>query len=119
MAKAQQWAGRCLAGVSEDLCIPAGSGLSAVELSTMNSSLDRVKCLSCCIYISLIAASNEGGHVEVPSTGPGNSFSICLNLCVCVHVHVSSFEDDIKNSKDLADSCILNWDWGQKSDLPS
>lgn len=70
--------------------LPTGSGVSAVELSTEQSHLYSVKCLSCCPYISLISVSNEGSCVDVPSTGPGSLFSICLNVCVCV----SSFEDD-------------------------
>lgn len=38
--------------------------------------------------------------MEVPSTGPGGSFSMCLNLSLRVSFCLSvSFEDDNKNSK--------------------
>lgn len=67
-----------LAGVSEDWGVPIGSGLSAVELSTMNCSSTEFKAGHGALNISLISVSSEGSHVKVPSPGPGNSFSICL-----------------------------------------
>ena len=53
---------------------------------------------------------------EVSSMGPRNSFrKSSMHVCVCV----SSFENNIKHSKGLAGSHILNWDWNQKNNLPS
>ena len=76
----------CLAGVSEDWCVPTGSGLSAVELSTVQPA--ELNADPVVLDIPLIAVSTQGCHVKVSSAGPGNSFSICLSVCVCVCVYV-------------------------------
>ena len=74
-----------LAGVSEDSCVPAGSGLSAEELSTMNSSCAEFNASHVLLNISSSSVSVRA-VTEVSSTGPESSLRISLQcmfvLCV-------------------------------------
>lgn len=73
-----------LAGVSEDSCVPAGSGLSAEELSTMKSSCaESMPVMFCSIFHEVLCLVRA--VMEVCSTGPESSFRISLQ-CMFVYM---------------------------------